>query len=254
MIVCSILLILSLRFCPIRFANTAFGPTENPTIRFTKIPTNATQLPTAANALSPANLPTTATSAELNSCCKILLNASGMENRISFPARPPFSISISFVFFVVSMTFTSLLTFYYLLSFCFPDSIVPQNLKFEIGKNASLSVKRFFNKHSFRHSFYYSNQNPHLHSFSYALDLQFLEVMRFQVGSYILCKAAELSHHTYQPSLLFPASYASSNALQASLFPSSYLFLITNCISFLSRMTMKGFYLKLKNLEKNLIF
>ena len=55
-IVCSMSLILSLLFCPIRLARTAFGPTERPTIRFTKIPTSATQLPTAARALSPANL------------------------------------------------------------------------------------------------------------------------------------------------------------------------------------------------------
>ena len=41
-------------FCPIRFASTAFGPTESPTIRFTKILTRATQLPTAASAVSPA--------------------------------------------------------------------------------------------------------------------------------------------------------------------------------------------------------
>lgn len=32
------------------------------------------------------------------------------------------------------------------------------------------------------------------------------------------------------------------------------IFLITNCILFLLRMIMRGFYLKLKNSEKNLIF
>ena len=103
------LLILPRFFWPIRFASAAFGPTESPTIRFTKIPTSATQLPTAASACSPANLPTTATSAELNSCCKILLNANGIENRISFPASPPFNISISFDLTDVSNVFSSLL-------------------------------------------------------------------------------------------------------------------------------------------------
>ena len=44
------------------------------------IPASATQLPTAASAFDPANLPTTATSAELNNCCKILLNANGIAN------------------------------------------------------------------------------------------------------------------------------------------------------------------------------
>ena len=96
--VCIIRLIFSLFFCPMRFARAAFGPTERPTIRFTKMPTSATQLPTAASALSPANLPTTATSAELKSCCRILLQARGMAKSISFPPRPPFSISISFTF------------------------------------------------------------------------------------------------------------------------------------------------------------
>ena len=92
------LILLLLLFCPIRFASAALGPTARPTIRFTKIPTSATQLPTAASAAEPANLPTTATSAELNSCCRILLNASGIANRISLPASFPFSISISFAF------------------------------------------------------------------------------------------------------------------------------------------------------------
>ena len=104
-IVWTMLLIFPRFFCPIRFASAAFGPTASPTIRFTKIPTSATQLPTAASAWSPANRPTTATSAELNNCCKILLNASGIENRISFPASPPFNISISFDFFPVCSTF-----------------------------------------------------------------------------------------------------------------------------------------------------
>ena len=103
-IVWSMSLICSLFFCPIKVASAAFGPTDSPTIRFTKIPTSATQLPTAASAVSPAKRPTTATSAELNSCCKILLNARGIANRISFPAIPPFSISISLDFAAFSIS------------------------------------------------------------------------------------------------------------------------------------------------------
>ena len=75
--------------------------TDHLTIRQAEI----AEILTAASAWSPANRPTTATSAELNNCCKILLNASGIENRISFPASPPFNISISFDFFPVCSTF-----------------------------------------------------------------------------------------------------------------------------------------------------
>ena len=96
--VCSVRLISSRLFCPMSSASTAFGPTDSPTIRLTKIPTSATQLPTAASAVSPANRPTTATSAELKSCCRMLLNASGSAKRMSFPARPPCSMSISLCF------------------------------------------------------------------------------------------------------------------------------------------------------------
>ena len=53
--------------------------------------------PTAAKALSPANCPTTATSAKLNICWKMLLKAIGMANLRIFRPRGPFSISI-FVF------------------------------------------------------------------------------------------------------------------------------------------------------------
>ena len=100
-IVCNIPFMSSLLFCPIMVARDALGPTERPTIRLTKIPTSATQLPTAAIALPFANLPTTATSAELKSCCKILLNANGMANIISLPAVFPFNISSSFVFLLL---------------------------------------------------------------------------------------------------------------------------------------------------------
>ena len=116
-IVCIIPLIRSRLFCPIRFASTAFGPTESPTIRFTNIPTSATQLPTAASALSPANLPTTATSAELNSCCMILLKATGSAKIIRFPAMPPFIISISLFLIFCFMFYSSPFhTAYYILS------------------------------------------------------------------------------------------------------------------------------------------
>ena len=108
--------ILSLFFCPIRLASAALGPTDSPTIRFTKIPTNATQLPTAANALPPANRPTTATSAELNNCCKILLNARGRANKISLPDSLPCSISISFPCFVIG--FSSFMIFSFGLYTC----------------------------------------------------------------------------------------------------------------------------------------
>ena len=53
--------------------------------------------PTAASDVLPANLPTTITSAALNSSCRMPVSASGRENIISFGSSAPFSISSSFV-------------------------------------------------------------------------------------------------------------------------------------------------------------
>ena len=46
--------------------------------------------PTAANAPLPAKLPTTATSAALNNCCKILLAANGKAKSMSLFQIEPF--------------------------------------------------------------------------------------------------------------------------------------------------------------------
>ena len=56
--------------------------------------------PTAANASPPAKFPTTATSAALNNCCKILLAASGKANNNNLSQIEPFNISICFLFFI----------------------------------------------------------------------------------------------------------------------------------------------------------
>ena len=61
--------------------------------------TNEELLPTAAMALSLSNLPTTARSAELKSCCKILDNARGSAKITILPTSGPFNISI-FLFFI----------------------------------------------------------------------------------------------------------------------------------------------------------
>ena len=88
----------SMRPLPISVATTTFGPIDAPTRKFTKTPTFATLAPTAARASPPAKRPTTATSAELKKCCRILLAASGSANSTSFQKSPPCSISILFGF------------------------------------------------------------------------------------------------------------------------------------------------------------
>ena len=88
----------SLYPCPISMAIITFGPMDAPTKKLTNIPTFATFAPTAARASLPAYLPTTATSAELNNCCNILLNASGSAKKISLLASGPCNISICRLF------------------------------------------------------------------------------------------------------------------------------------------------------------
>ena len=97
--VCTASFALSFLPWPISLATTTFAPTESPRKRLTIRFTNEELLPTAAMALSLSNLPTTARSAELKSCCKILDNARGSAKITILPTSGPFNISI-FLFFI----------------------------------------------------------------------------------------------------------------------------------------------------------
>ena len=79
---------------PMRDAMTTFVPRERPENRLTRRLMRAALLPTAAIAVEESKRPTTARSAELNSCCRMLARASGRAKRTIFPARGPCSISI----------------------------------------------------------------------------------------------------------------------------------------------------------------
>ena len=84
---------------------TTFAPTETPTKRFmTRLMIGALQ-PTAAvaSAGSEAKCPTTATSTELKSCCRMLLAASGIAKRRILSAREPLSMSIFPEIFLTSL-------------------------------------------------------------------------------------------------------------------------------------------------------
>ena len=67
---------------------------ESPTKRLIKREITGVLLPTAAKALLPANLPTTATSTELNNCCRTLLAARGSAKRSILGRSAPSSIFI----------------------------------------------------------------------------------------------------------------------------------------------------------------
>ena len=71
-------------------AMTTLAPTDNPTKEFTNKLIIGPLAPTAAKAPLPAKLPTTATSAALNNCCKILLAAKGSAKSISLSQMDPF--------------------------------------------------------------------------------------------------------------------------------------------------------------------
>ena len=81
--------------CPISMPMTTLTPRERPTNRETIRLIGALLSPTAASAVELEKRPTTARSALLKSCCRMLVRASGRENRKIFPASGPFSISIS---------------------------------------------------------------------------------------------------------------------------------------------------------------
>ena len=76
-------------FAPKQRAATTFAPNESPTNRFTSRLIREPLEPTAASAVLPAKRPTTTTSAALNSSCKMLDAASGMENRMIFCSIGP---------------------------------------------------------------------------------------------------------------------------------------------------------------------
>ena len=73
------------------------SPTNKP---ISSVITGATP-PTAASAVGPMKRPATMESAELNSCCKMLLSANGMANRIILPGRGPCNMSMLFFFVLI---------------------------------------------------------------------------------------------------------------------------------------------------------
>ena len=99
--------------CPIALAITTLAPMENPTNKLTIRLITGLLPPTAAKASLPANLPATATSAELNNCCKILLAAKGSANNIILSAREPRNMSTCFDFFCFTLLFILNLIFLY---------------------------------------------------------------------------------------------------------------------------------------------
>ena len=77
-------------------AMSTLAPVAHPTKRFMMRFIKADVEPTAASATEPANLPATAISEALKSCCSMLLNAIGMAKAISLFQMEPLSISMPF--------------------------------------------------------------------------------------------------------------------------------------------------------------
>jgi hypothetical protein len=91
-------------------------PTEKPTNRLTSRLIRELVDPTAASAASPAQRPTTTTSAALNSSCSRLESISGRANNKIFPASGPCTISIRYPArsgFCVAIRFPSLIQAYF---------------------------------------------------------------------------------------------------------------------------------------------
>ena len=103
--------------CPRWLDMTTFAPIEIPIKRLMSRLMTGALLPTAAKALLLAKRPTTATSTELNNCCKRLLAARGNAKINIFIKSGPFSMStFSFVVFVLLIINSYLLQNY---GFCF---------------------------------------------------------------------------------------------------------------------------------------
>ena len=66
-------------FAPTYFAKTTLEPIEKATKKLTNKLVKAVFAPTAATALSPLNMPITATSAALNKICNMLVKINGIE-------------------------------------------------------------------------------------------------------------------------------------------------------------------------------
>ena len=81
-------------FLPMYFATITLVPIESPAKKFTNKLIAEPLLPTAAIAWGLANLPTTATSAELNNCWSIILAAKGSAKIKILSNNDPWSISI----------------------------------------------------------------------------------------------------------------------------------------------------------------
>ena len=74
---------------PMFWAISTFAPTDIPTKKLTSRETIGVLLPTAAIASMLANLPTTATSVALKSCCSMLVSMSGMAKRRTLSTIEP---------------------------------------------------------------------------------------------------------------------------------------------------------------------
>ena len=88
---------------------TTLAPTDKPTNRFINKLITGVLPPTAAKDLLPAKRPTTATSAELNNCCRMLLAARGRAKISIFLRSGPLSISIC-LFFCADIFFSFIFT------------------------------------------------------------------------------------------------------------------------------------------------
>ncbi len=97
-VVCTAPRILAMSSWPICTAITTFTPTESPTNSATNRLMMGATPPTAASALLPSHWPANMASVEFSSCCRILVMASGMENRMILPAKGPCSMSMLFDF------------------------------------------------------------------------------------------------------------------------------------------------------------
>ena len=93
--VCTACCTFSLSRAPIHLDITTLHPTDMPLKRLVIKNTSELVAPTAANAISPENLPTTIISAALNNICNKAVAIKGTENKNTFFINGPWTISIS---------------------------------------------------------------------------------------------------------------------------------------------------------------
>gem|GEM_PF-6733424 len=97
--VCTLFLSSSSRFAPKCLATITLAPTESPIKRLIRRLMSEPVQPTAAKASSPANFPTTTTSAALNSSCRMLESIRGTANLSIFGNICPSHIFIVYTLF-----------------------------------------------------------------------------------------------------------------------------------------------------------